>query len=91
MAVGVGLRISQLSRNSILEFFRYEVLQAFGFCVNFVPGVVEHVVQKALKQPVMAENFDGARIARRRKPNSAMLFVLDSPEQRNGFAAQCAH
>ena len=57
MAVRIRLGIAQLGRHAIFEFLRNEVLQALGFFVNFVPGVVQDIVQEAFEQAVMAENF----------------------------------
>lgn len=44
----VELRISEFISDAFLKTLRDEVLQAFGFIMNFIDGVIEDLVKKGL-------------------------------------------
>lgn len=46
MAMGIEFRIAQDRSNSIFEPLGDEVLQTLGFFVNFIPGILQNVVQE---------------------------------------------
>ena len=49
----IDLRIAEFRCDSVFELLRYEMLQALRFFVNFVPSVVQEVVQKPFQETVM--------------------------------------
>jgi hypothetical protein len=51
------------------------MLEALRFFVNFVPRVVEDIVQEAFEQPMMANDFKGALSARWRKAYPVVLLI----------------
>ena len=73
----VGLRIPQFGGDSILEFFRYEVLQALGFFVNLVPSVIEKIVQELFEQTMMTAYFESALFTSGGQTYAVMFFVFD--------------
>ena len=60
----VELRVSEFGGNAFLETLGYEVLQAFGFVVKFLDGVIQNLVEKSLDQSVMTNNLEGASLSR---------------------------
>jgi hypothetical protein len=55
--MGINIGIAQLGGNPVLQSLGNVVLQAFGFFVNFIPGVIQEVVKKSFQEPMMAHNF----------------------------------
>ena len=60
----VELRVSEFSGDPFFKTLGYEVLQAFGFVVKFLDGVVQNLVEKSLDKPVMTNNLEGASLSR---------------------------
>ena len=54
MPVRILLRLSKFLCDAFLKTLRDEMLQALGFIVNFINGVIENFVQESLNQAVMA-------------------------------------
>jgi hypothetical protein len=50
MAVRICLRVAQLCSHAILQLLRFEVLQPLGLFVNFVPSLVQNMVQETFAQ-----------------------------------------
>ena len=63
----IGFRVAQFRGDAIFQPLRDEVFQTFRLVVNFVPGIIENIVQEALQQTVMAKNFQRPHLARRRQ------------------------
>ncbi len=57
MPVWVELRVPEFISDPLLKTLRDEVLQALGFIVNFVDGVIQHLEKKGLDQAVMANDL----------------------------------
>jgi len=75
MSVRVELRVIQFCGNPFLKSLRDEVLQAFRFVMDFIPGIAKDLVQKRLYQPVMPHNLKGAIHSCIRQSNPMMLFI----------------
>lgn len=89
MPMWVKLWPSKFHINPFFQPFRNEMLQPLGFVVYLLNGIVEHFVQKRLKQPVMTNNLQrtltpGSRKTRsnRRRLPRPMLSIRYWPEQR---------
>ncbi len=77
VAVRVKLGISQNRGNPILEALRDEVLQALGFVVDLVPGVLENVVQEELQQAMVPNQLPSPALSRRGQTCAVVLLVMD--------------
>src|SRR5271168_454614 len=75
MSVRVCFGIAEFGGNPILEFFGDEMLQTLGLFMDFVPRIIENVVQEAFEQPVVANHFQSASPAGWRKTHTVVLFV----------------
>ena len=75
MSVRICFGITQLGRNTILKLFGDEMLQSFRLFMDFVPGIIENVMQKAFEQPVVANHFQSAFSAGSRKAYPVLLFI----------------
>ena len=51
------------------------MLQTLGLFMDFVPRIIENVVQEAFEQPVMANHFQSASSAGWRKTHTVVLFI----------------
>ena len=52
------------------------MLEPFGFVVNLVPGVVEHIVQKALQQAMVAQHLQCALLTSPGQTRTVMFLVI---------------
>ena len=75
MSVRICVGITQLGGNAVLKPFGDEMLQAFRLFMDFVPGIIENVMQKAFEQPVVANHFQSASPAGSRKAYPVVLFI----------------
>jgi hypothetical protein len=48
MPMWIQLRVAEFSGDAFLETLGYEVLQAFGFIVKLLDGVIQDLVEKGL-------------------------------------------
>jgi hypothetical protein len=60
MSVRVCLGITQLGGNAVLKPFRDKMFESLRFFMNLVPGIVEHVVQEAFEQAMVANHFQSS-------------------------------
>src|SRR3954447_18355460 len=72
----IEFRVAKFAGNSLFEFLRDEVLQTFGFLVQFVYTVIEYAKKECLDEPVMANNFKSSISAGFREPDTSMRLVL---------------
>src|SRR6266700_3071166 len=72
----IGFRVSQFRSDPVFELLRDEMLQPFGLIVNFVPRVVEEIMEETLEQTVVAKNLQSAHLPGRCQTHAVMLFVL---------------
>ncbi len=72
----VGFRVSQFRGDPIFQFLRDKMFQPFRLIVNFVPGIVEEIMEKTLQQAVMAKNLQSAHPPGCRQTHAAVLFVF---------------
>jgi hypothetical protein len=77
MAMRVGVGIAQLGRDTVLQALGNEVLQPFGFFMNFVPWIIQDIMEKSFQEPVMAKDLECTMLARCRQKRATMLFVLN--------------
>lgn len=75
MSVRICFGITQLGGNPILQFFGDEMLQTLGLFMDFVPLIIENVVQEAFEQAVVANHFQSASSAGWRKTHAMVLFI----------------
>jgi hypothetical protein len=57
MPVRVDGRVAQLGCHSLFEGLGDEVLQSFGFVVQFFNGVAEHFEEEGFYEPVMTNDL----------------------------------
>ena len=51
--MGIHLRIAKLRCDSVFQLFRNEMLQPLRLFVNFIPAVIEYIVQETFQQSMM--------------------------------------
>jgi len=75
VSVRVGFRIAQFGRDTILQFFRNEMLQTLGFFVNLLPRVIKHIVKEPLEKAMMPHDLQRPLSAGRGKANSMVPLI----------------
>ena len=60
VAVRVELGMTELGGDALLEALGDEVFEAFGFEMDFVPRVVEDLVEEGLEEAVMSDDLEGS-------------------------------
>lgn len=65
MSMRIELWPSKFQINPFFQPFRDKMLQPLGFVVYLLNGIVQHLVQKRLEQPVVAHNLQCPTPARR--------------------------
>lgn len=73
----IELWVPKFISDAFLEALRDEVLQAFGFIVNLVDGIVENLIEKGLNQSMVADNLQRASLASAGETNPIMSLVID--------------
>ena len=53
------------------------MLEALGFVVDFLDGIVEDLVEEGLDQPMMADDFEGALASCAGEADAAVALVID--------------
>ncbi len=77
VAVGIAGGIIELGGDAGFKFFRDKVLEAFGFVMEFVKGIMKHFKEESFDESVMADDFQRALAAGCRETDSAATLVLD--------------
>ena len=77
VAMGVAGGVVELGGDAGFEFFRDEVLKAFGFAVKFVERVVEDFEEEGFYEAVVADDFERAFAAGGGEADAAAALVLD--------------
>jgi hypothetical protein len=73
----IQFRVPKFSGDPLFELLGDEMLQTFGFLVQFVDRVIEHTEKEGLDQPVMANDLKSPLSAVFRKPDTSMRLILD--------------
>ena len=76
MAVRIEFWMSKFCCDALLKALGDEVFKPFGLLMDFLNGVIEHLVEEGLYQPMVAQHFERTASPFRRKANTAMFFVL---------------
>lgn len=75
VAVRVDFRIAKDCRYPVLKTLGNEMLQPLCLFVDFVPGVLQNIMEKQFEQPMMPHQFPRSLFPRGGQPNSSMLFM----------------
>lgn len=75
--MGVNVGISQLGGYPVLQALGNKMFQAFGFFVDFIPGIIQKIVKKSFQEPMMAHNFQRAMLPGRRQNHAVMLLIVN--------------
>ena len=76
MPVWIQLRVPELRRNPVFQLFRYEMFQPLRFLVDFIPAVIQYIMQKTLQQAMMPQNFKRPSLPGRCQARPVMLLVF---------------
>lgn len=88
MAVRIRIGVAQFGGDSIFELFGDEMLEALGFFVDLIPGIVQNVMQEAFEKAVVTNYFESALSAGGRKIYSMVLFIADEGRALGGKLLQ---
>ena len=69
--------MAELGGDALLEAFRDEVFEAFGLLMDFVPGIVENLMEEGFEEAVMADDLKGAPFSRLGELYSVVLLIDD--------------
>ena len=75
MPVRVEFGIAQYRRYTIFKALRNEVFKTFGLVMNFIPRILQHVMQEQFEQTMMPDQFPRSPFARRREPDTSVFFI----------------
>lgn len=73
----IDLGVAQFRGNAIFKPLGNKVFEPFGFVVNFVPRISQHIVEESLQEPVVTKNFESPPVSRSRQENPMMFFIFD--------------
>jgi hypothetical protein len=73
----IELGVAELGGDALFEALGDEVFEALCFLVNFVPGIVEDLVEEGLEEAMMADDLEGALLSGLRELDAVMLLVDD--------------
>jgi len=77
VAVGVAGGVVELGGDAGFEFFGDEVLEALGFVVQFVEGIIQDFEEEGFDEAVVTDDLQRALTARGGETDAAAALVLD--------------